>query len=157
FSRMASRLAARSVALVQTRTKANGVTIKNPSADFLPYKGVDHMKKYARVELEAGKTYAWCACGLSKNQPFCDGSHKLPGLTNTRPVLFEVEKTGTYSMCGCKQTGTRPLCDGSHKDVSKRPRSEDANNRVVFVIDSPVYDGVAHKLGYRVKNGGFQK
>ena len=27
--------------------------------------------------LEAGKTYFWCACGQSKNQPFCDGSHKL--------------------------------------------------------------------------------
>ena len=27
------------------------------------------------VTLEAGKSYAWCACGLSKNQPFCDGTH----------------------------------------------------------------------------------
>ena len=22
------------------------------------------------------KKYAWCACGLSATQPFCDGSHK---------------------------------------------------------------------------------
>ena len=28
------------------------------------------------VEVEAGKDYWWCSCGLSKNQPFCDGSHK---------------------------------------------------------------------------------
>ena len=28
------------------------------------------------VQLEAGKTYAWCSCGNSSNQPFCDGSHK---------------------------------------------------------------------------------
>jgi len=28
------------------------------------------------VKLEAGKTSAWCRCGLSKGQPFCDGSHK---------------------------------------------------------------------------------
>ena len=27
-------------------------------------------------EVEAGKSYFWCACGQSKNQPFCDGSHK---------------------------------------------------------------------------------
>ncbi|KAF8358216.1 cisd-3.2 [Pristionchus pacificus] len=155
---MASRLAARSTALLQqTRAKATGVTIKNPSADFLPYKGVDHIKKNVRVELQAGKTYAWCACGLSKTQPFCDGTHNLPGITNTRPVLFEVAKTATYSMCGCKQTDSRPLCDGSHKDVPKRPRSADAADRVVFVDASPVYDGVAHKLGYRVKNDGFQK
>ena len=26
------------------------------------------------VELEPG-TYWWCACGRSKKQPFCDGSH----------------------------------------------------------------------------------
>ena len=28
------------------------------------------------VEVEEGKMYWWCACGQSKNQPFCDGSHK---------------------------------------------------------------------------------
>ena len=27
----------------------------------------------SRVELEKGKTYSWCACGLSKKQPLCDG------------------------------------------------------------------------------------
>jgi CDGSH-type Zn-finger protein len=29
----------------------------------------------AAVSLEAGKTYAWCACGLSKGQPFRAASH----------------------------------------------------------------------------------
>ncbi len=28
------------------------------------------------VEVEEGKMYWWCACGQSKKQPFCDGSHK---------------------------------------------------------------------------------
>lgn len=28
------------------------------------------------VQLEAGKSYFWCACGLSAKQPFCDGKHK---------------------------------------------------------------------------------
>jgi CDGSH-type Zn-finger protein len=28
------------------------------------------------VLVEAGKTYYWCSCGHSKNQPFCDGAHK---------------------------------------------------------------------------------
>ena len=31
-------------------------------------------KPYA-VEVEAEKTYYWCACGRSKSQPYCDGSH----------------------------------------------------------------------------------
>ena len=30
-----------------------------------------------KVDVVAGKAYFWCACGQSKNQPFCDGSHKL--------------------------------------------------------------------------------
>ena len=29
------------------------------------------------VELAPGD-YWWCACGQSKRQPFCDGSHKAP-------------------------------------------------------------------------------
>ena len=28
------------------------------------------------INVEAGKSYWWCACGRSKAQPFCDGSHK---------------------------------------------------------------------------------
>ena len=28
------------------------------------------------VEVEKDKSYYWCACGQSKKQPFCDGSHK---------------------------------------------------------------------------------
>ena len=26
-------------------------------------------------QLEEGKTYAWCACGKSENQPWCNGAH----------------------------------------------------------------------------------
>ena len=31
------------------------------------------------VELAPGD-YWWCACGQSKRQPFCDGSHKGSGI-----------------------------------------------------------------------------
>ena len=63
------------------------------------------------VELEAGKKYAWCACGRSGNQPFCDGSHQGTGLM---PKVFEAEKTGTAYLCGCKQTANPAFCDGTH-------------------------------------------
>ncbi len=63
------------------------------------------------VELEAGKKYAWCACGRSRSQPFCDGSHKGTGL---QPVVFTAEKTETAYLCGCKHTGSKPFCDGTH-------------------------------------------
>ena len=64
------------------------------------------------VEVAEGKTYYWCACGRSKNQPFCDGSHKGTGIT---PIKYEAEKKEWVWFCGCKQTGNAPLCDGSHK------------------------------------------
>ncbi|MHA1538729.1 MAG: CDGSH iron-sulfur domain-containing protein [Alphaproteobacteria bacterium] len=69
-------------------------------------------KEPYQVKLEAKKTYAWCACGLSKNQPFCDGSHKDTGLA---PTVFKAEKSGDAWLCGCKQTKNKPNCDGSHK------------------------------------------
>lgn len=64
------------------------------------------------VEVEAGKSYFWCACGLSANQPFCDGSHKGSGFA---PVRYTAERDAKAYFCGCKHSGNTPLCDGSHK------------------------------------------
>jgi CDGSH-type Zn-finger protein len=66
------------------------------------------------VALETGKSYAWCACGRSGRQPFCDGSHKGTGFT---PHIFTAEQAGERWLCGCKRTGGRPFCDGSHDDL----------------------------------------
>lgn len=63
------------------------------------------------VQVEAGKSYHWCSCGQSANQPFCDGSHKT---TNFTPVKFEATETKTVYFCGCKHSATPQLCDGSH-------------------------------------------
>ena len=63
------------------------------------------------LAVEAGKTYYWCACGLSKSQPLCDGSHKATSIT---PVAYKADKDGTAYFCGCKATHKEPLCDGSH-------------------------------------------
>ncbi|WNK01008.1 CDGSH iron-sulfur domain-containing protein [Thalassospiraceae bacterium LMO-JJ14] len=66
------------------------------------------------VELVEGKKYAWCACGLSSTQPFCDGKHKEVGMA---PVVFTAEKSETAYLCGCKQTSDQPFCDGTHSDL----------------------------------------
>ena len=66
------------------------------------------------VNVEAGKTYAWCACGLSKNQPFCDGSHQGTGLA---PKMFKADTAETVYFCGCKQSKTGAICDGTHKSL----------------------------------------
>lgn len=63
------------------------------------------------TDLEAGKTYAWCACGKSAGQPFCDGQHK-GGAYN--PNVFKAEESKKAAMCMCKQTSNPPYCDGSH-------------------------------------------
>jgi len=65
------------------------------------------------ADLEPG-TYWWCACGRSKNQPFCDGSHQGTGLA---PVKLEISKPGKYGLCGCKRTANPPFCDGTHKSL----------------------------------------
>lgn len=64
------------------------------------------------VELEEGKTYYWCQCGRSSNQPFCDGSHKV---TEFKPKAFEATKDGKATLCGCKHTSNPPYCDGTHR------------------------------------------
>ena len=64
-----------------------------------------------KVEVQAGKSYFWCACGRSSKQPFCDGSHKDTGLN---PVKHTAEKDGRLFFCGCKRSGKEPLCDGTH-------------------------------------------
>ncbi|MEL1229069.1 MAG: CDGSH iron-sulfur domain-containing protein [Candidatus Neomarinimicrobiota bacterium] len=63
------------------------------------------------------KTYAWCACGQSDSQPFCDRSHS--NLENITPIIFKNNIEGTIALCGCKKTGNPPYCDGTHKNLKE--------------------------------------
>ena len=73
----------------------------------------DNMPK--KVTLNKDEKYYFCACGRSKNQPFCDGSHAGTSFT---PKAFSVEKDADSWLCACKHTGNAPFCDGSHKQFS---------------------------------------
>jgi CDGSH-type Zn-finger protein len=66
------------------------------------------------VEVEAGEVIYWCSCGLSGNQPYCDGSHAGSGFV---PKAYTPEETGTAYLCACKHTKNPPLCDGSHNSL----------------------------------------
>ena len=85
-------------------------------------------------EVKAGKRYLWCACGRSKTQLFCDGSHVGTGFL---PVAFKAERDEDVIFCGCKHTGTGPFCDGTHSNLPGGYRNDDPDsleNRTVPLV-----------------------
>jgi CDGSH iron-sulfur domain-containing protein 3 len=77
-------------------------------------KPVISQKEPIAVDLKKGQTYAWCACGRSENQPFCDGSHLG---TTFEPLVFVADEDKKAFLCACKYTKKPPYCDGAHKDL----------------------------------------
>ena len=71
--------------------------------------------KPAVLDLEPG-SYACCVCGLSQDQPWCDGSHKGTGFS---PKTLNVETRKSYALCMCKHSAAMPLCDGTHSKLPK--------------------------------------
>jgi glutamate synthase domain-containing protein 2 len=73
-------------------------------------------RKPIKVALKKGEEQYWCACGLSKNQPFCDGSHRSTDIT---PKKFVAEESGDAYLCMCKQSKNAPYCDGTHAKLKE--------------------------------------
>ncbi len=71
-------------------------------------------KRAFPVKVKKGETYWWCACGRSREQPFCDGSHEGSGC---EPVEWTAEEDGLVLFCGCKHTKQPPICDNTHKEL----------------------------------------
>jgi CDGSH iron-sulfur domain-containing protein 3 len=81
-------------------------------------KPVIAQRKPYLMDLPPGR-YAWCACGRSANQPFCDGSHKGSGI---EPRMFTVTaRSGSLWLCGCKHSRHPPHCDGTHNKLKDEP------------------------------------
>ena len=71
-------------------------------------------EKSKLMEMEPGNYY-WCACGESKNQPFCDGSHAGTEFT---PVHTKIEEKKEVYWCMCKHSNNKPFCDGRHRELT---------------------------------------
>jgi CDGSH-type Zn-finger protein len=70
----------------------------------------------AGIQVEKDKNYAWCTCGLSEKQPFCDGKHKAIEGMPFKPMVVKFEEDKEVWFCQCKQSKNPPYCDGSHKE-----------------------------------------
>jgi CDGSH iron-sulfur domain-containing protein 3 len=99
--------------------------------DFIPNKGLPKVAKAQpiAVKVEPGKIYAWCTCGLSEKQPFCDGAHKkIEPIVNEvgetvmpyKSLRIEFEEEKEVWFCQCKQTKNPPFCDGSHNALTEK-------------------------------------
>lgn len=102
-------------------------------------------------ELAAGRTVAWCQCGKSKRQPYCDGrSHQGTGFDPVRYTVGDIAEE--VLLCGCKHTGTPPFCDGTHNNLPggysgdtrseaerARARRIDADAAGMRVLDNQCY------------------
>ncbi len=65
---------------------------------------------------EEARTVAWCACGRSANQPYCDGAHSREK-TGLSPIIVTLDEAKTVAWCSCKQSGNAPYCDGTHASL----------------------------------------
>ena len=65
------------------------------------------------IEETAGTKY-YCACGLSKNFPYCDGSHKS---TDFHPFKVDIPEMKSVAICMCGKSAKLPFCDGSHYNL----------------------------------------
>ena len=71
------------------------------------------------VQVQEGRDYLWCSCGLSRNQPWCDGTHAGSGF---EPLAFTAPVSGEFYMCGCKRSENAPYCFGNCTGHARRVR-----------------------------------
>ena len=71
-------------------------------------------KTPVKIKIKKDTKYAWCSCGLSTKDPYCDGSHKGTGF---KPLIVQEEVDKTIFLCSCKRTSKGPYCDGSHNNL----------------------------------------
>ncbi len=72
------------------------------------------VQKLPYIVNETSGKKAFCSCGLSNKDPYCDGSHKG---TRFSPHIIELKKERKVAWCGCKHSKKGAFCDGTHKNL----------------------------------------
>jgi mannose-6-phosphate isomerase-like protein (cupin superfamily)/CDGSH-type Zn-finger protein len=94
----------------------------------MPEPVIASLKPYL-CELRARQTIAWCRCGRSRRQPYCDGRSHLG--TGFEPLRYQAgEAAEEVLFCGCKHTGTPPFCDGTHSNLPGGYRGDDRSDEL---------------------------
>jgi CDGSH-type Zn-finger protein len=62
------------------------------------------------LQVQKGRRYLLCTCGLSSKKPLCNGAHAGTGRL---PDFHTAETTGTLDVCYCARSSKAPLCDRS--------------------------------------------
>jgi len=110
----------------------------------MPTPTIARRKPYL-IEVKEGKAYFWCACGLSKKQPFCDGSHKN---TEFEPLKWVADESGEKLFCACKHTAEQPFCDGAHNKLSDvYDEAKEGDGAAAVLINYQAEAGGALKAG----------
>ena len=85
----------------------------------------------AKITLGPSEEKWMCNCGLSKNFPYCDGSHSSPanktGLKPS-PLKNTTDAAKDFYVCQCGHSGKFPLCDGTHKKVHPSSSSSSSSS-----------------------------
>jgi CDGSH-type Zn-finger protein len=71
-------------------------------------------QKLPYIKEEKAGRKAFCTCGLSSKNPYCDGSHKGTGFS---PEIVIIEEDKKVAWCGCKHSSKGAFCDGSHRNL----------------------------------------
>ena len=84
--------------------------------ELIPAEGLPRMAecKPAEINVEPGKIYKWCSCGLTAVEPFCDNAHREIEGKPFRSIKVIFDKPQVISFCQCKKTKTHPFCDDTH-------------------------------------------
>jgi len=70
--------------------------------------------KSLRLLTDAGD-YLYCACGRTKTNPFCDGSHALE--TDIKPIPVKIKFKYEVKWCDCRKSKKLPFCDNEHRNL----------------------------------------